>query len=111
MKQTVWINLPNCFKNLLNRCLYARNVLRFHQEKYDMDMDMCRTCDSYLKKNKILPQAVCNKLSIQTFPCQLKYLNRFESVLMSRRMLPLLPKDVFQSLNVQSLTYLLKQMT
>ena len=48
---------------------------------------ICGTCDLYLKKKKIPPHAVCNKLNIQTFPCELKSLNRFESVLISRRML------------------------
>lgn len=86
------------FQNLLNRRLYDRSVPRFHEEKCDVDMEkilcnfmqqehICGTCDLYLKKKKMPPHAVCNKLNIQTFPCELKSLNRFESVLISRRLL------------------------
>ena len=61
--------------NVCNCCLYARSVLRFHQNKYEKYMDrvfcnftqqehICRTCDRYLHKSKIPPQTVCSKLSI-----------------------------------------------
>ena len=69
---------------ICNRCLYARSVLRSHQDKYDMDMDkvlsnvmqqehICRTCDRHLKKQKIPSQAVCNKLNIPSVPCYFTY--------------------------------------
>ena len=95
---------------ICNRCLYTRSVLRFYQEKYDMDMDkilcnfmqqehICRTCDHHLKKKKIPPQAMCNKSNIQTAPCELKILNRLERVLISRRLLfkkvTIMPKGCF----------------
>ena len=98
---------------ICNHCLCARSVLRFHQEKYDMDMDkircnfmqqehICRTCDRYLKKKKIPPQAVCNKSNIQIVPCELKNLNRLERVLISRRLLfkkfTIMPKGCFPKL-------------
>ena len=98
---------------ICNRCLYGRYVLRFHQEKYDIDMDkilcnfmqqehICITCDCYLKKKKIPPQDVCNKLNIQTVPCELKNLNKLERVLISRRLLfkkvTIMPKGCFPKL-------------
>ena len=65
---------------IYNSCLYVRSVLCFHQNKYDIDMDkvlcnftqqehICRTCDRYLKKKKISPQALCNKSNIPSVPC------------------------------------------
>ena len=111
---------------ICNRCLYARSVLRFHQQKYDMDMDkilcnfmqqehICRSCDCYLKKEKIPPHAVCKKLNIQTVPCGLKNLNRLEHVLISRRLLfkkvTIMPKGCFPKLKGEIVIYLLKQLT
>ena len=98
---------------ICNRCLYARSVLRFHQGKYDMDMDkvpcnciqqehICRTCDLHLKKKKIPPHAICNKSNIPSVPCELKNLNRLERVLVSRRLLfkkvTIMPKGCFPKL-------------
>ena len=95
---------------ICNCCLYARSVLRFHQEKYDMDMEkflcnftqqeyICRTCDRYLKEKKIPPQVVCNKLNIQTVSCELKNLNRLDRMLISKRLLfkkiTIMPKGCF----------------
>ena len=97
---------------ICNRCLYARSVLRFRQDKYYMDMDkvlcyftqhehICRTCDLYSKKKKILPQAVCNKLNIPSVPCELKNVNRLERVLICRRILfkkvTIMPKGCFST--------------
>ena len=81
-----------------NHCLYARSVLRFHQDKYEMGMGkflcnftqqehICRTCDRYLKKKKTPPQSVCKTLNIPSVPCELRTLNRLEHTLISRRLL------------------------
>ena len=98
---------------MCNRCLYDRSVLCFHQDKYFMDMDkvLCnfmqqehiyRSCDRYLKKKKIPPQAVCNKLNIPSVPCEIKILIRLERLLISRRLLlrkiTIMPKGCFPKL-------------
>ena len=96
-----------------NRCLYARSVLRFHQDKYGMDMDktlcnfkqqehICGLCNCYLKKKKIYPQAICNELNIPTVLRELKKFNILECVSFSRRLLfkkvALVPKGCFPKL-------------
>ena len=61
--------------------------------------DICGTYHHCLKKKKMPPQAVCNKLNIQSIPCELKNLNRLERVLISRRLLfkkvTIIPKGCF----------------
>ena len=64
-----------------NRCLYARSVMEFQFNKYNLDLTgiihkvtkndttyICNTCHSYLKKSHIAAQAVCNKLQIFKAP-------------------------------------------
>ena len=89
--------MPEMCSVFIKRSMTWIWICNFMQQEH-----ICRTCDSYLKKNKIPPQVVCNKLSIQTFPCELKYLNRLESVLISRRMffkkVTIIPKGCFPKL-------------
>ena len=64
---------------------------------------ICKTCDRYLKTKKIAPQSVCNKLNIPSVPCKFRTLNRFERVLISRRLLvnrfTIMPKGCSLKLN------------
>ena len=65
-------------------------------------MHICRTCDPYLKKKKIHPQAVCNKLNIPSVPCESKNLSNLKRMLISRRLLfkkvKIMPKGCFPKL-------------
>ena len=83
---------------ICNRCLYKRSVNWFDPDKYlfefgeisdigNSDTFICLTCDRYLKKQKIPPQAVWNKVEVFMVPEVLSNLNRFERVLISRRIL------------------------
>ena len=81
---------------ICNCCLYARSVLRFHQDKDDMILTKLFvilhsgsifTCDRYLNKKNLPSQVACNKLNIPSVPCELKHINRCKHVLVCRRLL------------------------
>ena len=91
-----------------NRCL---SVLIFQQSKYNLtntayvthvcsydgSQYICKTCDGKLKKKKekIPCQAVCNKLQIFEFPVEFSSLNKLEKVIISKRILLIMPKGQF----------------
>ena len=60
----------------------------FHEiESFDGYKYICFTCDKHLKKDKTPPQAVTNKLELDTIPAALETLNRLEKTLISKRIL------------------------
>ena len=72
---------------ICNRSIYKRSVKWFDPDKYlfqfgeisdigNRDMCICLTCDRYLKKQKIPPQAVWNKPEVFMVPEVLSNLNR-----------------------------------
>ena len=75
---------------ICNRCFYARSVLYFHQDKYDMDMDkvLC---------NFTQQEHICRTCSLWN-----KILNRLERLLIFRRLLfkkvTIMPKGCFPKL-------------
>ena len=94
---------------ICERCLYKRSVKPFDQKKYvfefeninyrEKDLYICLTCNGHLKKQKVPPQAVWNKLEVFRIPEVLSDLNRLEKVLISRRILfkkvTIMPKGKF----------------
>ena len=98
-----------------NRCLYARRVMKFQFNKYNLDLAgimnkvtkngttyICNTCHCYLKKFHIPSQAVCNKVQIFETPAEIKKLNRLERIFIARRILfkkvTIMPKGQFPKL-------------
>ena len=45
---------------------------------------ICFTCDSYLRRNKMPPQSVANKMNLSEIPIELKQLNSLENQLVSQ---------------------------
>ena len=54
---------------------------------YDEHSSICKTCDKTMKKNCIPSKAVCNKMGITFLLKEFESINRFERVLLSRRIL------------------------
>ena len=94
---------------ICERCLYKRSVKPFDQKKYvfefeninyrEKDLYICLNCNGHLKKQKVLPQAVWNKLEVFRILEVLSDLDRLEKVLISRRILfkkvTIMPKGKF----------------
>ena len=94
---------------ICERCLYKRSVKPFDPKKYvfefeninyrEKDLYFCLTCNGHLKKQKVPPQAVWNRLEVFRIPDVLSDLNRLEKVLISRRILfkkvTIMPKGKF----------------
>ena len=86
---------------MCNRNLYKKTVKLFHKNNYEVSLHyvftdvlcfdshayICITCDKYLKKSEIPPQAVWNKLDIIDLPNEIQCLNRLEQILISKRIL------------------------
>ncbi|XP_057292445.1 uncharacterized protein LOC130621150 [Hydractinia symbiolongicarpus] len=84
-----------------NRSLYKKTVKLFSKNNYEVSLYyvftdvlcfdshayICITCDKYLKKAEIPPQAVWNKLNIVDLPNEIQCLNRLEQILISKRIL------------------------
>ena len=45
---------------------------------------ICFTCDSYLRKNKVPPQSILNKMNLSEIPKQLEQLNSLENQLIGQ---------------------------
>ena len=101
---------------ICERCLYKRSVKPFDQKKYVFEFEninyreknlyICLTCNGHLKKQKVPPQAVWNKLEVLRIPEVLSDLNRLEKVLNSWRILfkkvTIMPKGKFPKMKVMS---------
>ena len=69
---------------------YSCDVKTFYYSRVRQEESseyICHTCDSHLKKGKIPPQSVCNKLDIAFLPKEFSDLGKLEIVLASRRIL------------------------
>ena len=103
-----------------NRCLYARSVMEFQFNKYNLDLTIiiykvtkndttyiCNTYHSYLKKSHIPAQAVCNKFQIFEAPVEIKNLNRLERILIARRIFYSKKLQLCQKVSSQNLKVLI----
>jgi len=94
-------NGPYYVCNVCNRNLYKKTVKYFRESNYKLSLQhvftnvvcfdsfayICMTCDKYLKKSEIPPQAVWNKLEVFDLPDEIRCLNRLEQILISKRIL------------------------
>ena len=83
---------PTFIYVVCNRCRYAKSVMEFQFNKYNLDLIgiihkvtkndttyICNTCHSYHKKSQIPAQAVFNKLQIFEAPAEIRNLSRLNA--------------------------------
>ena len=90
---------PYFICTVCHRCLYKRSIRFFENEKYRIltaelycpvrsfneKTYTCDTCHKHLSRNEMPCQAVCNKMSSDPIPDELKDLKKLEKNLISKR--------------------------